>query len=135
MAITLTYNGTTAQLGERLLWTNEFAWAPVEQVTEPGTTGALLVHAGLRLAGRPIELDGVASRAFISRNLCATLQAWAALPGISLALLLRGVSRQVVFDHERGGFEAQSLWRIADGHETPEQVYLPTLRFLTVGAV
>lgn len=52
MSITLTYLGTTAQLGDRLIWSDEFAWSPVEQVTEPGTTGALMVHVGVRSAGR-----------------------------------------------------------------------------------
>lgn len=134
MAITLTYLGTTAQLGDRLIWTDEFGWSPVEQVTEPGTTGALMVHVGVRVAGRPIELDGRESKAWITRTLCASLEAWAALPGAIFTLVLRGVSRQVIFDHERGGFEATPIWRIADGHETPEQVFLPVLRFLTYAA-
>lgn len=131
MAITLTYNGTTAQLGDRLIWVNEFGWSPVEQVSDTGTTGALMVHVGVRTGGRPIELDGVESKAWITRSLCASLEAWAALPGIVLTLVLRGVSRQVIFDHESGGFEAKPIWRIADGQETPEQVFLPTFRFLT----
>lgn len=134
MAITLTYSGTTAHLGDRLLWTDEFTWSPVAQVTEPSTTGALLVHVGVRIAGRPITLDGGESKAWATRALCSTLQAWAALPGITLTLVLRGISRQVIFDHQRGGFEAVPIWRLADGQETPDQVFLPTLRFLTVAA-
>jgi hypothetical protein len=134
MAITLTYNGTTANLGDRLVWTDEFAWSPVEQVTEDGTTGALLVHLGVRQAGRPITLDG-ADTCWFSRALCATLGAWAALPGIPLTLVLRGVSREVIFDHERGGFEASPLDLLADGEEYPEQDFRPTLRFLTTDSV
>lgn len=132
MSISLTYNGTTAQLGDRLLWPDEFGWSPVAQVAETSTAGALLVHQGVRVAGRPITLDGVESKAWITRALCATLQAWAALPGITLTLVLRGVSHQVIFDHEKTGFEAVPVWRIADGEETPGQVFLPTFRFLTV---
>lgn len=135
MSITLTYSGTTTQLGNRLVWTDEFAWSPVAQVTEPGTTGALLVHVGARTAGRPITLDGVESNAWITRALCSSLEAWAALPGIFLTLMLRGVARQVIFDHEQGGFEAQPIWRIADGEQTPEEVFLPTFRFLTTEGV
>jgi hypothetical protein len=135
MSITLTYLGTTAHLGERLLWTDEFTWSPVKQVTGPSTTGALLVHVGVRLAGRPITLDGVESKAWVTRALCEWLETVAALPGIVLTLVLRGVSRQVIFDHEQGGFEAVPVWRIADGHETPEQVFLPTFRFLTYSGV
>lgn len=135
MSITLTYNGTTANLGDRLLWPDEFGWSPVAQVTEPGTKGALLVHVGVRQAGKPITLEGTESRAWFSRALCASLEAWAALPGIKLTLVLRGVSRLVMFDHEKGGFEAVSIWRLADGQETPEQVFLPTLRFITTDGV
>lgn len=135
MSITLTYNGTVAQLGERLLWTNEFGWSPVKQVTGPSTTGALLVHVGVLQAGRPITLDGVESKAWITRALCETMEIWAALPIPALTLVLRGVSRQVIFDHEQGGFEAVPVWRIADGHQTPEQVFLPTFRFLTTNGV
>lgn len=134
MAITLTYNGTTANLGDRLLWTDEFAWSPVEQVTEPGTTGALQVHVGVREAGRPITLEGTETTWF-TRSLCSTLAAWAALPGITLTLVLRGVARQVMFDHERGGFEANPLHRLADGEEHADQDYLPVLRFLTTDSV
>lgn len=134
MAITLTYNGTTANLGNRLVWTDEFTWSPVEQVTEGGTTGALLVHVGARTAGRPITLEG-ADTCWFSRNLCSSLKAWADLPGITLTLVLRGVARQVIFDHERGGFEAVPLYLLADGEEHAEQDFRPTLRFLTTNSV
>jgi len=138
MSITLTYNGTVAQLGERLLWPNEFGWSPVVQKTGPSTTGALLVHVGVRQAGRPITLDGVESRAWIPRSLCESMEIWAALPIPEFTLVLRGVSRKVIFDHGddgTGGFEAVPVWRIADGHQTPQQVFLPTFRFLTIDGV
>lgn len=131
MAITLTYNGTVAQLSDRLLWTDEFGPSPVVQVTRPGTTGALLVHVGVRTAGRPITLDGVESKAWITRALCDSLEAWAALPGIKFTLVLRGVPRQVMFDHEQGGFEATPVWRLADGEQTSTEVFLPVFRFIT----
>lgn len=134
MAITLTYGGTTAHLGDRLVWTDEFEWSPVEQVTEPGTTGALLVHVGVREAGRPITLDG-SETAWFSRSLCSSLQAWAALPGITLTLVLRGVARQVIFDHERGGFEAEAVDQLSENEIYPEQVMRPVLRFLTTDSV
>lgn len=132
MAITLTYNGTTAQLGDRLLWTDEYGWSPVEQVKETSTNGKLIVHEGVRVADRPITLDGVESKAWITRALCDSLTAWSDLPGIVMTLVLRGVPRQVMFDHTRGGFEAAPIWRLADGQESPGQVFLPTFRFFTV---
>jgi hypothetical protein len=130
MSITLTYNGTTATLSDRLQWTDEFDWSPVEQSTEYSTDGALIVDVGLKLAGRPITLEGTDTAAWISRAACATLQAWAALPGIELTLVVRGVARTVMFDHARKGFSAQPVWKLLDGEITPELLYLPTFRFL-----
>lgn len=131
MAITLTYNGTTATLSERLSWVDEYEWSPVVQATAPSTTGALLVDVGVLQGGRPITLQGTETAAWASRALCDTLQAWSALPGITLTLVLRGVSRSVIFDHARRGFEARPLWRLADGEQgASNDVYLPTLRLL-----
>ena len=39
MAITLTYSGTTLALSDRLAWTDEFSWSPVQQAMEYSTTG------------------------------------------------------------------------------------------------
>lgn len=132
MSITLTYNGTTATLSDRLQWTNEYDWSPVEQVTAYSTTGRLLVDVSLKQAGQPITLEGTDTNAWITRALCSTLQAWAALPGIELALVLRGTTHAVIFDHAQGGFAAQPIWRLLDGEITPELFYRPTFRFLKV---
>ena len=132
MSITLTYNGTTATLSDRLQWVDEFAWSPVEQATAYSTTGALLVDVAVKQSGQPITLEGTNTNAWITRALCSTLQAWAALPGIELALVLRGTTHAVIFDHAQGGFAAQPIWRLADGEITPELFYRPTFRFLKV---
>lgn len=132
MSITLTYNGTTAHLSDRLHWADEFDWSPVEQSTSYSTRGALLVDVGLKLAGQPITLEGTDTNAWISRALCSTLQAWAALPGIQLDLVLRGETHQVIFDHGKGGFTAQPIWKLLDGEITPELMYRPTFKFLKV---
>lgn len=132
MSITLTYNGTTATLSDRLQWTDEYDWSPVEQVTAYSTTGALLVDVAVKQAGQPITLEGTDTNAWITRALCSTLQAWAALPGIELDLVLRGATHRVIFDHAKGGFTAQPIWRLLDGEITPELFYRPTFRFLRV---
>ncbi len=132
MSITLTYNGTTATLSDRLHWADEFDWSPVEQETAYSTTGALLVDVAVKQGGQPITLEGTDTNAWISRALCSTLQAWAALPGIQLDLVLRGVTHQVIFDHANGGFSAQPIWKLLDGEITPELFYRPTFRFLKV---
>ena len=132
MSITLTYNGTTAHLSDRLHWADEFDWSPVEQATAYSTTGALLVDVAVKLAGQPITLEGSDTNAWITRALCSTLQAWAALPGIQLDLVLRGETHQVIFDHAKGGFTAQPIWKLLDGEITPELMYRPTFKFLKV---
>lgn len=130
MSITLTYAGTTVEIGDRLQWTDEFSWSPVEQSTEYSTTGALLVDVGVKQAGGPITLDGVETKAWLARAECETLQAWARLPGIELTLTLRGVARTVMFDHAKKGFEATPIWKLLDGEVTGELLYLPVFRFL-----
>ena len=132
MSITLTYNGTTATLSDRLQWVDEFAWSPVEQATAYSTTGALLVDVAVKQSGQPITLEGTDTNAWITRALCSTLQAWAALPGIQLDLVLRGETHQVIFDHAKGGFTAQPIWKLLDGEITPELMYRPTFKFLKV---
>ena len=132
MSITLTYNGTTATLSDRLQWVDEFAWSPVEQATAYSTTGALLVDVAVKQSGQPITLEGADTNAWITRALCSTLQAWAALPGIELDLVLRGTTHAVIFDHAQGGFSAQPIWRLLDGEITPELFYRPTFKFLKV---
>lgn len=132
MSITLTYNGTTAHLSDRLQWTNEYDWSPVDQATGYSTRGALLVDVALKLAGQPITLDGTSTNTWISRALCDTLKAWAALPGVQFDLVLRGTTHRVMFDHAKGGFSAQPIWKLVDGEITDELIYVPTFRFLKV---
>ena len=132
MSITLTYNGTTATLSDRLHWADEFDWSPVEQSTSYSTRGALLVDVGLKLAGQPITLEGTSTNTWISRALCDTLKAWAALPGAQFDLVLRGITHPVIFDHAQGGFSAQAIWRLADGAIDAELMYRPTFKFLKV---
>lgn len=132
MAITLTYSGTTASLSDRLAWTDEFSWSPVQQATEYSTTGALLIHVATKLAGRPITLEGKETATWISRATCVAIEAWVALPGAEFELVLRGVPRVVLFDQARTGFEATPLTRLLDGEESPDQIFLPTFRFIEV---
>ena len=132
MSITLTYNGTTAHLSDRLHWADEFDWSPVEQSTSYSTTGAFLVDVSLKQAGQPITLEGTDTNAWITRALCDTLKAWAALPGAQFDLVLRGETHQVIVDHGKGGFTAQPIWKLLDGEITPELMYRPTFKFLKV---
>ena len=60
----------------------------------------------------------------------AISKAWAALPGIVLSLLLKGVTYSVMFDHEKTGFEARPVMFFEDMQQDDECV--ATMRFIAV---
>lgn len=127
---TLTYNGTTLDLPDDLAWPDEFAWSPVVQQVAPSITGALIVDIGVRAAGRPIELAGARDRAWMPRATAEQLQAWAAVPGAQMTLMLRGTTRTVIWDHERGAFSAEPLELEDYSDPLPTDRVIPRLRFL-----
>jgi len=129
MAVTLTYSTTVLTLDadeKRLVWTDEHAWTPVGQRTQYSVTGALVIEAVAKQSGRPITLQG----GWLSRTLVEQLRAWSLVAGRQMTLLLHGVSRTVVFDHERGGLAAAPVIPYA----TPASAdnYTVTLRFLQI---
>lgn len=128
--ITVAYGGTTVILSPATVWTDEFSWSPVQQGTAYSTTGALLVDVAVRQAGRSITLDARSTNAWIQRSDADVLAAWAQQPGIELELSLRAVTRNVIFDHDKGGFDASPLWPLADGEQHSEELVLPLLRFI-----
>ena len=130
--ITLARAGTTLALSDRLHWTDEFDWHPVEQASSYSTTGALLIDVATRQAGRPITLQGTDTQAWMTRTTMLQLAAWAALPGAVLTLTVRGVARDVVFDHAQGGFTAEPILLLLDGEVDATLLYRPTLKFLEV---
>lgn len=132
MAITLSYASATVALSDRLHWTDEFSWSPVEQAADYSITGALLLSVALKQAGRPITLAGTETAAWLTRDTCTTLHAWAALPGAVMDLVLRGAMRQVVFDHQQGGFTARPMHVLLDGELSGQDLYLPTFKFIEV---
>lgn len=130
--ITLTYQDTTIELSDRLLWVNEMEWSEIDQATEYATNGALMVDQAEKLAGRSIELDGSDSQAWITRALCLQIRQWRRIRNAQFTLLLRGEPRLVIFDHEKGGFSAQPIWKLVEGELTGEVNYRPVFRFLEV---
>lgn len=112
------------------LWADEFAWRQVEQATQYTTTGALVLDAWGKQAGRPITLRGDVDYAWCQRSTLTTLNAWSAQPGQAFSLLLRGTSRTVVFDHAAGAIEAAPVVPYSD--PLPEDQYTLTLKFIEV---
>lgn len=126
MPTTLTRGGTTLTLPD-LLWPDEYAWQAVEQRTQFTITGALIVEASAKQAGRPITLQ---SGAWFVRSQLETLRAWAALPAQQFTLSYRGVSFDVAFDHSRGALAATAVIDYSDPDGT--DYYAVTLRFIEV---
>lgn len=132
MAITLTHAATSTALTlpDAMNWVDEYTWSPVQQTKAYTTTGALLIEEGVKQAGRPITLEGSKDTTWCTRALVDQLHAWAATPGITLALTLRGVAHTVTFDHERGALQGLPVLFYADGSIASDDWYVPTLRFL-----
>lgn len=127
--ITLTHPAEgVLTLPDQLEWPDEFAWKQVEQTTTYTTTGALLIEAAAKQAGRPITLQGSETRAWCTRGALVTLRAWAATPGQALTLALRGANYDVVFDHAGGALSATPIVDFSD--PDTDDWYFITLRFL-----
>ena len=60
-----------------MVWSDEFGWSRVEKSLEYSLTGAALIDAGVRLAGRPITLQGEVEAGWIQRGALTALQALA----------------------------------------------------------
>lgn len=74
-----------------LVWADEFAWNPVAQSSEYSLTGALIVQAAPRLAGRPITLeakDSGAGYVWVVRSTVLALRTLAETPGWTGTLTL-----------------------------------------------
>ena len=130
--ITLTHTPTaiTLTLPDALSWADEYSWSPVEQTKTYTTTGALLIEEGTKQAGRPITLEGDADRTWCTRAVVDQLHAWAATTSLVLTLTLRGVPRNVTFDHEKGALQGLPVQFFADASIDAADYYVPTLRLL-----
>lgn len=132
MSITLTVGATTIALNEDLFWVDENDWHPVEQTSERTITGALVVQAAGRVAGRPITLQPEDDRSGATSLATLTqLRNWAAVPGQVLELTLRGVSRSVIFRHHDGAAVEAKPWIHYSDVQTGDW-YFATIRFMEI---
>jgi hypothetical protein len=65
------------QIPRGMVWSDEFGWSRVEKSLEYSVTGAALIDAGVRLAGRPITLQGEVEAGWIKRGALTALQSLA----------------------------------------------------------
>lgn len=128
---TLSDGTTTVALPDALAWTDEYTWAPVEQIVQRTLTGALIVTTTARTVGRPITLAQQADGGpWVLRPALLQLQAWAAVPGQALTLTLRGVAYAVMLRHQDGALEATPVMPFAD--VAASDAYRLTLRLMTI---
>ncbi len=75
-----------------LVWSDEYAWTPVQQSSDYSLTGALIVQESVRLAGRAMTLtgqsDGADHTAWITRSDLTALQTALTAAGATLTLTL-----------------------------------------------
>jgi hypothetical protein len=127
---TLTRAGTTVTLSDHLQWADEFSWSAVQQSTERSITGSLHVDVAAATGGRQITLESGEDFGWIARQDAEQLAAWRDIPGAEFDLVLRGVTRTVIFDHERTAVEYQPVVDYADPlGSDPCRV---TLRFIEI---
>lgn len=133
MSLTLADSGTTLTLNPDLYWSDEHNWSPVQQGVNPSITGVPIVQAAAMVTGRPITLEPIDDEAaWATLAAVTTLRNWAAVPGKTMTLTLRGVARTVIFRHQDGGFEARPVIQYRDGHELPADFYLCTIRLMEI---
>jgi hypothetical protein len=134
MAITLTHaaSSISLELPDALNWTDEYSWSPVEQTKTYTTTGALLIEEAVKQAGRPYTLEGSEDRTWCTRALVETLRSWAATPGTTLTLTIRGATVDVTFDHEKGALQGLPVLFYADTFIESTDFYVPTIRLIGI---
>lgn len=127
----LTDGTTPITLPDDLEWTDETAYAAVEQSTEYTVTGALVVDVGARLKGRPITLSG-GDYAWVTRSVVDALRAWADTPGQTLTLTMTGyAAKSVMFRLQDGsGVEARPVRFAAP--MAADDVYTITLNLMEI---
>lgn len=132
MSITLTVGATTINLNPDLYWSDENDYHPVEQTAERTITGAMVVSAAARIAGRPITLQPEDDRSGATDLTTLTqLRNWAAVPGQVMELTLRGVSRSVIFRHHDGAAVEARPWIHYSDVQTGDR-YFATIRFMEI---
>ena len=119
------------QIPRGMVWSDEFGWSRVEKSLEYSLTGAALIDAGVRLAGRPITLRGEVDAGWIRRGALTALQALADANAIGAHALVLADGRTFTVQFAPGlPIEGKPLAR----PELPveDYPYVATVRLITV---
>lgn len=63
------------ELPRGMRWIDEFSWSAEQKSVERSITGALIIDAAVKIAGRPITLQASDSQGWIARDVLLALQA------------------------------------------------------------
>lgn len=113
-----------------MVWVDELNWSTAERASERTLTGALIIDAATRIAGRPITLEGEESAGWISRATLIALHTLAKTPlGVHTLALADGRAFEVMFAPDGEPIEAKPIAR----PELPANThpYVATLRLIT----
>lgn len=125
----------TVPLEDGFLWSDEFAWKPIEQNQEYAVDGTLIVQEGKKKSGRPITLlSKTDKQGWIKRAALSKLQDWSALQNEQFTLVFEYPhdTRQfnVIFNHQDGAIEAEPVRGVPTVSEG--DYYRATFKFLEV---
>lgn len=120
----------TLALPPDLHWADEFEWSVTESAQEYAVTGALVVDAATKLAGRPITLQAADDRAWITRELLGQIHALTQPAGRVMALTINGASFSVIWRPGAQAIDAQPIFPLANPQN--DLAYVVTLRFTEV---
>lgn len=114
-----------------MIWIDEHDWLPVLKSKEYSITGALLIDAGVKKAGRPITLQADDDAGWIALNVLNQVCNLAASPDETYQLVLAdGRSFSVQFDAEEDAISARRIGR--PELPGPDWVYVATFKLITV---
>lgn len=134
--IILTSGGVALDLPPDLIWVDELTVSKVAQRSKRSAFGTLIVSAMQLQGGQRITLQGEGGSAWIERGVLKQIKQWAGVPGLRLALDIRGEAFSVVFDHgdadETRALDMQSVIDYSDKQDDDYYCSL-VLRFLEAG--
>ncbi len=113
-----------------LLWENEFDSKPIEQSSERGLDGTLLLQHGTLINGRSIVLTG-AGDSWVTRSVVEAIEAKKQTNPL-MTLSYHGTDYSVMFDYANTPLEATQLFRIENPGAHQDRYYQITIRLITV---
>jgi hypothetical protein len=119
------------ELPEDLLRTDEFGgWSPVKREHTQGSTGKLIVQAGLLKEGRPITLESTSNSAWARRAVVNQIYAELLITE-PMTLTIHGQQETVTWAPD-SPFTAEPVTSFTDPDDT--DFYMIKLKFITIEA-